>query len=341
MRRIFILIAVGALLGAVALLIAWQQFYGNAVVRDEVIYLSSSDLEGDEYEQTIERTVLQNIKHRAAFNFYAERLNLPARIRSGRYELREGMSVVGLVRMLKLGIQSPVEVTFNNVRLAENLAGRIAQQIEADSVALLNVLHSNELAKGLGLKSSAELVSLFIPNTYEIWWNITPEELIKRMKRESDIFWSGARDERRKELKLSRVEVITLASIVHEECSTADELQRVAGVYVNRLQRGMKLQADPTVKFAVGDFSLKRILNKHLAYDSPYNTYIYKGLPPSPIAIPSIAAVDAVLNYERHNYIYFCAREQLDGRHNFTSSYSQHLRNAQRYSEALNKLRIR
>ncbi len=327
--------------GVVASGVMWQQFFGDAVPKSEVIYLSDSALVTDGYESLIDREVLSHLRYHAAFKFYAERLNLASRLRLGRYELREGMSVVDVVRMLKLGVQSPVELTFNNVRLVENLAGRIASQVEADSVTLLSALRSDDVARRVGLKSGVEIVSLFIPNTYKVWWNIKPEELVVRMKWESDAFWSEQRERRREELKLSRVEVMTLASIVYEECSKSDELARVAGVYVNRLRRGMKLQADPTVKYAVGDMSLKRILNKHLSCDSPYNTYIYKGLPPSPIAIPSIEAIDAVLNYERHKYLYFCARAELDGRHNFASSYSQHQQNAQRYSNELNRLRIR
>ncbi len=320
---------------------AWWQLYGGAVKHREVIYLSDKVLAEVGYERMMDSLVKPHMRHHLAFDLYAERLNLSHRIRSGRYELREGQCVVDVARMLKLGVQLPVEVTFNNIRLVENLAGRISTQIEADSLQIVSALRSNELARSVGLDSSAELISLFIPNTYEMWWSTTPEELIARMKRESDKFWTLEREAKRKALKMSRVEVMTLASIVYEECSKVSELPRVAGVYVNRLRRGMKLQADPTVKYAVGDFSLKRVLTKHLSCDSPYNTYIYKGVPPSPISIPSIAAIDAVLNYEQHNYLYFCARAEMDGEHNFTASYSQHLKNAQRYSQELNRRRIR
>ncbi len=323
------------------MIVAWWQFYGGAVKNNTVIYLSNSILSESGYERSVEGLVLPHMRHHIAFNIYAKRLNLSQRIRPGRYELKDGMSVVSVVRMLKLGLQSPVEVTFNNARFAENLAGRIARQIEADSLHILNALKSDDLARSVGLKNSAEIISLFIPNTYEMWWTTTPEELIQRMKRESDGFWTAEREAKRKSLKMSRVEVVTLASIVYEECAKESELQRVAGVYVNRLRRGMKLQADPTVKYAMGDFALQRILTRHLSYESPYNTYIHKGVPPSPISIPSIAAIDGVLNYEKHNYLYFCARAEMDGEHNFTASYNQHLINAQRYSKELNRRKIR
>lgn len=314
----------------------WRQFYGDAVAEDRLIYLSDSGLGGD----TIDSLILPNVKNHLAFNFYSERLNLDNTIKPGRYELRRGMSVIDVVRMFKLGLQSPVVVTFNNARTAETLAGKIAPQIDVDSVSILQAITSIDLAKKMGLEPE-EMLAIFIPNSYEMWWTTTPESLIDRMKVEYDRFWTPQREAARKELGLSRVEVSTLASIVYEESAKVDEMARIGGVYVNRLKRGMLLQADPTVKFAVGDFTLQRILYKHLECDSPYNTYKYAGLPPGPIAVPSISALDGVLFYEKHNYLFFCARPEMDGYHNFAATYSQHLANARKYSAELNRLGIR
>ena len=183
-------------------------------------------------------------------------------------------------------------------------------------------------------------MAMFIPNTYEVYWNCSVNDLLQRMKRESDRFWAS-RDAKLARCGLTRNEAITLASIVYEETKRQSEMPVVAGVYINRLRRGMPLQADPTVKFALGDFSLRRILHKHLEVDSPYNTYRVVGLPPGPICMPSIAAIDAVLNYQEHDYLYFCAKEDLSGAHNFARTLAEHNRNARAYAAALNRLKIR
>lgn len=312
------------------------QFYGNAIKRDVVIELSGKVLESRGGAVVVDSLVVPNLRHRWAFNLYAKRLNLDERVKAGHYELKRGMDVVDIVRMLKLGHQTPVRVIFNNARGVGFLARRISGQIDLDSVEIAEAIVSKEFAEELGYRSE-ELMSIFIPNTYELWWTISPEELVRRMNVEYNRFWTDEREAARKVLGLSRVEVSTLASIVYEETAKVGEMPRVAGVYVNRLRRGMRLQADPTVKYALGDFSLQRVLNKHLKYDSPYNTYLYKGLPPGPISVPSIAALDAVLNYEKHKYIYFCARAEMDGYHNFATTYSQHLKNAKLYTDELNR----
>jgi UPF0755 protein len=188
---------------------------------------------------------------------------------------------------------------------------------------------------------SLQLFSLFIPNTYEFYWTVSPEDFVRRMRKEYDRFWTPERDAARRRSGLSRDEVMTLASIVTEETNKADEMPRVAGVYINRLRKGMPLQADPTVKCALQDFSLRRILHKHLRTPSPYNTYLNKGLPPSPIAMPSVAAIDGVLNFENHDYLFFCARPTFDGYHSFARTYGEHLANARAYSAELNRRNIK
>ena len=285
-------------------LVLRQQFYGNAVVTERDLYVSARA----EYGQVAD-SLLPQIKHRRAFDAYARRINLSETFKPGHYVLKHGMSVIEIARMLKLGLQTPVRVTINNVRIPAQLAQKLARQIDADSTAIMQAL--------------------------------TPEEFVQRMKREYDRFWTSERDVKRKRSGLSRLEVMTLASIVYEETRKSDEMPRVAGVYVNRLKKGIKLQADPTVKYAMQDFGLRRILYRHLKYDSPYNTYVNEGLPPSPICMPGKNAIDAVLNYEKHDYIFFCARPEFDGYHNFAKTLREHNKNARAYSDELNRRKIK
>ena len=189
--------------------------------------------------------------------------------------------------------------------------------------------------------TSQTIPAMFIPNTYEMYWNISAGKLMQRMKREYTAFWTETRRSRAEKAGISPVEAAILASIVEEESAATEEYSIIAGLYINRLHRGMPLQADPTVKFALGNFTLHRILHEHLNVDSPYNTYLYSGLPPGPIRIPSIAGVDAVLNYSKHHYLYMCAKEDFSGKHNFAASLAEHNRNAGRYQAALNRLGIR
>ena len=316
---------------------AWGvvSFKGNAVLQEKELYVSRHT----DYATLLD-SLKPNIKHHFSFDIYAERLNLKESFKKGHYVVKDGMNVIEIVRMLKLGLQMPVNVTMNNVKIPAQLAGKLAAQLEADSVELVNVLTDKALAKKMGFESPLTMFSIFLPNTYEFYWTVKPEEFVERMYKEYKNFWNGARDEKRKRTGLNRVEVATLASIVYEETRKVDEMPRVAGVYMNRLRTGMPLQADPTIKYAMQNFGLRRILKSYLKYESPYNTYINKGLPPSPICMPSIQAIDAVLNFEKHDYLYFCARPTFDGYHNFAKSYSQHLANARAYQAELNKRKI-
>ncbi|MBQ6604730.1 MAG: endolytic transglycosylase MltG, partial [Tidjanibacter sp.] len=252
----------------------------------------------------------EHITDLARFERVASLKGLSKSVRAGRYILKEGMSAKSVVGMFRGGMQSPVRLTFNNIRTLPQLAGRLAEQIEPDSVTLLAHLSSPEVAEKYGFKPE-EMIGMFIPNTYEVWWNITPEGLTERMKKEYDNFWNEERVAKLARTRLTQKEVTTLASIICEETRMTDEMSTMAGVYINRLRRGMLLQADPTVKFAIGDFTIRRVLNRHLEVDSPYNTYKYAGLPPSPICMPSIKGIDAVLNYKESNYLYFCAKEDF------------------------------
>ena len=313
----------------------WQQFYGNAVRTERELFVSSRACYGE-----LKDSLMPELKHRGAFASYARRIDLPKTFKPGHYELKPGMSVIQVARMLKLGLQTPVQVSINNVRIPAQLAQKLARQIDADSAAIMQALTSPGLAQEMGF-DSVTLFSMFIPNTYEFYWTVTPGEFVQRMKREYDRFWTPERDSLRKRSGLSRLGVMTLASIVYEETRKTDEMPRIAGVYVNRLNKGMPLQADPTVKYAMQDFGLRRILHKHLKYDSPYNTYMNKGLPPSPICMPGINAIDAVLNYEVHDYIFFCARSTFDGYHDFARTLREHNANARAYSAELNRRKIK
>lgn len=259
----------------------------------------------------------------------------------GHYKLEKGMTFRSLLGKLRTGNQTPVRVTFNNIRSLERLAGSVSKFIEADSASLLAAFKSGTVASEYGF-DKADFISMFIPDTYELYWTVTPEEFIARMNKEYERFWSaGERDAKRKSLGLSRKEVSTLASIVIEESKYVPEQPRIAGVYINRLRKNMPLQADPTVKYAVGDPTLKRILFKHLELESPYNTYKHTGLPPGPIYCPPKSAIDAVLDYEKHNYLYFCASPDLSGRHRFATTLSQHNANAKQYAAALDRAGIK
>lgn len=291
------------------------------------------------YENVVEQLKQANLPSEKIFRFLSKRMNYSDAVKSGRYAVKNGMNMLDVIRMLRSGKQAPINLTFNNLRTKENLAGRISQQLMMDSIELLNALNDETRIKKLGFDSS-NVVAVFIPNTYEVYWDISVNAFLERMKKEYDRFWNPDRKRKADRLGLSPAQVSTLASIVEEEASYADEYPTVAGLYLNRLRKGMKLQADPTVKFAVGDFGLRRILFHHLDIDSPYNTYKYTGLPPGPIRVPSISAIDASLSPETHNYLFMCAKDNLSGRHNFAATHAEHVRNAAAYQRILNNRRI-
>ncbi len=258
------------------------------------------------------------------------------RVKPGNYAIRPGDSVRDICLRLLSGNQTPVRLVVPSVRTLDRLAGVVGKQLLTDSAAIMVVLSDTALMESLGY-SQETFPALFIPNTYEVYWTMTPAQFVARMVKENDRYWNMSRKDKAKAQGLTPIEVITLASIVDEETNKDDEKPIVAGLYLNRLHRGMFLQADPTVKFALGQFELRRILYAHLNVDSPYNTYKYAGLPPGPIRIPSMAAIESVLNPTKHNYIYMCAKEDFSGYHNFASSLTQHNANARRYQQALNQ----
>lgn len=256
----------------------------------------------------------------------------------GRYKLTRGMTAVEAVKHLRAGKREPVKFSFHYVRTPEALAGKVSAKLEADSARLVALLNDSAFTrKEFGL-SPAEAPVIFIPNTYEIHWNTSAEEFCGRMKKEYDKFWNENRRKKAADLGLTPVQVSILASLVQAEQSRiADEWPVIAGLYLNRLKKGMLLQSDPTVVFAHGDFTIRRVLLRHLEIDSPYNTYKYPGLPPGPINMPEPAVIDAVLNASKHDYLYMCAKDDLSGRHNFAETSEQHMRNAAAYQRALNR----
>lgn len=331
-------VAALAILTLLSAVVAYFAFYGKAFDNETNIYITNSTTY-DDIKGALTPSLRSGL-HSVAFDFYAKRLKLESRYEPGFYKFSEGESVIRVVRRLVLGEQTPVLLRIGEARTLPQLAGKIASQIESDSATLLSAMRNTELRKELGLVKDST-IAIFIPNSYQVHWNISPENLVRRIHREYNRFWNEERTAKLKRCGLTKYQVMTLASIVYEEVKIPSEMRMIAGVYLNRLRRGIALGACPTVKYAIGDFALKRILHKHLRYRSPFNTYINRGLPPAPICVPSVAAIDAVLDYEKHDYLYFCARPELDGRHNFARTLREHNVNARKYSEAINRLGIK
>ncbi|MBQ9357219.1 MAG: endolytic transglycosylase MltG [Prevotella sp.] len=261
-------------------------------------------------------------------------------IRTGRYAIEPGSKALDVFRQLRNGQQTPVMLTVPEVRTMDRMAGRLARKLMLDSTEIANALTSQDFCRQMGYDTTT-IACLFVPNTYEVYWNTSLDALMKRLAREHDAFWNQERTNKARAQGLTPNEVVTLASIIDEETANNQEKPTIAGMYLNRLHRGMLLQADPTVKYALHDFSLRRILNRHLTVDSPYNTYLYPGLPPGPIRVPSVAAIEAVLNPAAHDFLYMCAKEDFSGTHNFARTLAEHNQNARRYQQALNQRGIR
>jgi UPF0755 protein len=264
-------------------------------------------------------------------------MNLQNNIHAGKYRIENRMSNYALAKVLRSGKQEPVKLVINKFRLKEDLVSFVSHKLETDSLTLITALNDSIYLRRFNLRKD-EALALFIPNTYEFYWNTSPELFIGRMKREYDLFWNEERRQLAKDEKMKPVQVVILASIVEEETNYNPEKARIAGVYLNRIWAGMNLQADPTVKYSLKNFLLKRIYRIDLAFDSPYNTYRYKGLPPGPICTPSIASIDAVLHAEQHDYFYFCADPDKPGTHVFAKTLKEHQLNAKRYQHWLDQL---
>ena len=261
-------------------------------------------------------------------------------IKTGRYAIKPGEGAITIFRHLRSGQQESLHLTIPEVRTMDRLAAVLGKRLMIDSATIASALYSQEVTTKLGY-DTCTIAAMFIPNTYDIYWNISIDGLLERMQKEHDRFWNADRKAKAAQIQLTPNEVATLASIIDEETANNAEKPMIAGMYMNRLKENMPLQADPTIKFALKDFALKRIYNKLLKVDSPYNTYVHEGLPPGPIKIASIKGTDAVLNHVNHDYLYMCAKEDFSGTHNFAKTYPEHLKNAAKYTKALNEKGIK
>ena len=339
-RYIFIAIAVILVVAGIRVASFYKQVFGPNVQTPEkkefYLYIPT----GSTYEDVVALLDSENmIKNRQTFDWAAKKKKYPENVHAGRYLIQCNMSNNELLNMLRSGLQEPVDMVINVARTPEDLAEKISAQIEPKKEAVLELFRDEEYLKQYGFNRETVL-GMFIPNTYEFWWNTSADDFFKRMYKEYKKFWNYERTGRAKEIQLTPNQVITLASIIINETNKEDEYRRIAGLYINRLDVGMRLQADPTVKYALGDFERKRILKDDTFVDSPYNTYLHDGLPPGPISLPSVRAIDAVLKYEKHDYLYFCAKEDFSGYHNFARTLDQHNKNARSYQKALNRRKI-
>lgn len=335
-RKLIIAIVIAvALLGAAA---SFPVFAPMSVDREtHYVYIDDDDTADSVYAK-IQPVSKPYAYH--AFTHIAERMGYDKNIRTGRYAVQPDMGALQTVRRFRNGQQEPIQLTVLSVRTLDRLAEEVCKRLMMNEDELLAALKDQATCEKYGL-DTLTMQCLFIPNTYEMFWNVSVVKFLDRMKKECDNFWTPERLGKAKAAGMTENEVITLASIVDEETANNGEKPMVAGMYINRLKIGMPLQADPTVKYALQDFSIKRIYNDMLKTDSPFNTYRNVGLPPGPIRIPSVAGIDAVLNHVHHNYIYMCAKEDFSGTHNFAVTYAEHLQNAAKYSKALNERGIK
>lgn len=318
---------------------AYNAVLAPVVQGEDTVYIQVRP--GDNTQRVGEMlTSAAEVKTMAAFAPLMRHYEYDRRVKPGHYAIRPGDTMRDICLRLLSGTQSPVRVVVPSVRTLDRMAGAVSRQLMLDSTAVMTLLSDDHYLDSLGYTPET-LPSLFIPNTYEVYWTITPRQFVARMVKEHDRFWNPTRVAKAKAQGLTPCEAVTLASIVEEETVKVDEQPVVAGLYLNRLRRGMPLQADPTVKYAVGQPELRRILYVHLQTPSPYNTYLHAGLPPGPIRIPSIAAIESVLSPAQHHYLYMCAKEDFSGYHNFATTLTQHNANARRYQQALNRRGIR
>ena len=314
-----------------------RYFKSNVTGKQEYLYIHTGATYADVYKTIQDKGI---VKDTASFNAAAHSMHYVTRVKAGKYRLHEGMTNRRFINMLAAGNQEAVELSFHNLRLKEDFAGFVSKKIEPDSVSILRLLDSDQFLQKYGFTRD-NVYSMFIPNTYQLYWNTTPEKFFLRMKANYDKFWTPERKQQANEINLSPTQVSVLASVVDAEALHDDEMPTVAGLYLNRLKKGMKLESDPTVIFALHDFTIRRVLNRYLSYNSPYNTYLHTGLPPGPIMMPSANALDAVLNYKKTDYIYMCAKEDFSGYHNFATNMADHLINAHKFQKALNERNVK
>lgn len=338
--------AVSIICGVVALiLICGAAFYKSGFKIDKTVYIY---IDNDDNLDSVRSKVVStcNPQIPASFDAFATVLSLNEELRTGKYEISPDISMFSLLRNIRNHYQVPVKLVIGSgTRTNEDIAGKLSRNIMLDSTAIVSLLNDEGKLEKYGYNVNT-IPALFIPNTYEVWWDMSIEGLMERMIKENNNFWNEERTAKLKEVseysgtQFTKERLITMASIVDSETANNGEKPTIAALYLNRLKIHMPLQSDPTVKYALKEFGLRRILHEHLEVESPYNTYKKQGLPPGPICIPSISTIDAVLNHAHNDYIYMCAKEDFSGTHNFAVSYNEHLKNAKRYTDALNKRNI-
>ncbi|HEX8515779.1 MAG TPA: endolytic transglycosylase MltG [Bacteroidia bacterium] len=340
-KIVLAIIAVIIIAGGIGAYWAYSNLYQSNVnlgdKKSTIIYIPT----GSTFEDVIRILGDNNLlKSRSSFEFLAGKKKYRDAVKPGKYRILAKMSNNELINLLRAGIQEPVEINFNGLHTLDQLMLRVGRRIEADSSQLLHAAHDNSFLSRYGF-DEVTVQAMFIPDTYEFYWNTSVEEFFDRMAREYKAFWTEERKKKAKNAGFTQTEISILASIVQsEQCCDNEEKKTIAGLYINRLRNDMALQSDPTVIFAIGDFSIQRVSTAQTRVKSPYNTYMNKGLPPGPIAFVQKSSLDAVLNFENNDYIYMCAKEDLSGRHYFAKTYDQHCVYAKKYRDALDARNI-
>jgi len=337
-KKILISVIVFSTLLSTISVYLYQMFYSpNFLInqKDKFLMIEDNMNFNDVRNKLIQDTILNDV---LSFSVLSKAMKYNQNIKSGAYKIKSNMSNYSLIKMLRSGNQTPINISFNYARKIEDLSKIITKDLKITNDEFMEFINNkkNDLY-GFNTKN---IMAMFLANTYEVYWNISIESLFNKMHSEYTKFWNKERINKSNELKMSNIDVSILASIVASETLKIDEANTIAGVYINRLKKNMYLQADPTLVYAANDFSIKRVLNKHKKIASPYNTYINKGLPPGPIKLTTKEYIDAVLNYEKHKYIYFCAKDDFSGYHVFATKLSEHNRNAKKFQKALNKRKI-
>ncbi|MEM7163441.1 MAG: endolytic transglycosylase MltG [Bacteroidota bacterium] len=338
-KVVLFLLIIGIIGGFIAYRTYGDIYQANVQLNNDQVLVTIN--QGDNWDE-VKSILAPYLKDSAALEMVKSLKDYSGNVRPGKYKLENGMSTNALVNMLRAGNQEPVQLVLNSCRTFPELAGMMGKQMQADSLAFLRALQNDSIRMHFGFDKNTYF-SMFLPNTYEIYWTKEPEEVMERMAEEFKKFWNAERLAKAKNLNLSQSEIVTIASITQEEqLGHPEEWKTIAGLYLNRVRRKMALESDPTIKFAVGDFSMNRVLNKHKeeSKNSLYNTYHHAGIPPGPIRMPDIRAVDAVLNAEKHNYIFMCAKKDFSGFHHFSSTLKEHNLHAKAYRAELDKRRI-
>ena len=316
----------------------YQMFYSpNFLInqKDKFLIIEDNMNFNDVRNKLIQDTILNDV---LSFSVLSKAMKYNQNIKSGAYKIKSNMSNYSLIKMLRSGNQTPINISFNYARKIEDLSKIITKDLKITNDEFMEFINNKK--NDLYGFNRMNIMAMFLSDTYEVYWNISIESLFNKMHSEYTKFWNEERINKSNELKMSKIDISILASIVASETIKIDEANIIAGVYINRLKKNMYLQADPTLVYAANDFSIKRVLNKHKKIASPYNTYINKGLPPGPIKLITKEYIDAILNYEKHKYIYFCAKDDFSGYHVFAIKLSQHNRNAKKFQKALNKRKI-